>query len=261
MPRRHKTRKDGSPAYRSVRTPKPAPSPESLAELEKLTDSLPPDLRAYRDQGLLSPQRRFYLEQVLRHRTRTLATILAGTHDPHNQAAVMRTCESLGIQEVHLALGDETFCPSPKVTQNAHRWLDVVVHPDFATLAGALRRRDFAILAAAIEDRAESLYSIDFTRPIAVVFGSEPTGLPAGVLADCDGSFHIPMYGLSQSYNISVAAAIALSWAVESRRRAWGEPGDLEPDQLAALRRSFYETAARGRTPRPLAPDPAIDSE
>ncbi|MGB6001727.1 MAG: RNA methyltransferase, partial [Thermoanaerobaculia bacterium] len=248
MPRRHKSRKDGSPAYRSVRTPKPPPPPESLAELEELTDNLPPDLRAYRDQGLLSPQRRYYLEQVLGHRTRTLATILAGTHDPHNQAAVMRTCESLGIQEVHLALGDETFRPSPKVTQNAHRWLDVVSHPDFAAVAGALRGRGFKIFAAKIEDRTESLYAIDFTRPVAVVFGSEPTGLPDNVLAACDGSFRIPMYGLSQSYNISVAAAIALSWAVESRRRAWRKPGDLDPEELVALRRRFYETAARGRS-------------
>ena len=68
MPRRHKTRKDGSPAYRSVRTPKPPPPPESLAELEELTDNLPPELRAYRDQGLLSPQRRFY-ETAARGRT------------------------------------------------------------------------------------------------------------------------------------------------------------------------------------------------
>jgi tRNA (guanosine-2'-O-)-methyltransferase len=261
MTRRQKTRKDGSPAYRSIRTPKPPPPPESLAELEELTDTLPPELRAYRDQGLLSPQRRYYLEQVLSNRTRTLATILAGTHDPHNQAAVMRTCESLGIQEVHLALGDETFRPSPKVTQNAHRWLDVVPHPDFAALAGALHARGFEIFAAALEDPADSLYEIDFTRPVAVVFGSEPTGLPKTVLADCDGSFHIPMYGLSQSYNISVAAAIALSWAVESRRQAWGKPGDLDPEELAALRRCFYETAARGRTPRPPALDPTTASE
>ena len=261
MPRRHKTRKDGSPAYRSMRTPKPPPPPESLAELEKLTESLPPELRAYRDQGLLSPQRRFYLEQVLGHRTRTLATILAGTHDPHNQAAVMRTCESLGIQEVHLALGDEDFRPSPKVTQNAHLWLDVVSHPNFAAVAGALHDRGFRIFAAALDDPAQSLYEIDFTHPVAVVFGSEPTGLPEGVLAACDGSFHIPMYGLSQSFNISVAAAITLSWAVEARRRAWGEPGDLDSEELMALRRRFYETAARGRTPRPPAPESITERE
>ncbi|TNF82756.1 MAG: TrmH family RNA methyltransferase, partial [Acidobacteria bacterium] len=194
MPRRHKTLKDGSPAYRSTRTPKPAPPPESLAELEAMTDAFPPELRAYRDQHLLTPQRRFYLEQALGHRTRTLATILAGTHDPHNQAAVMRTCESLGIQEVHLALGDETFRPSPKVTQNAHRWLDVVSHPDFATVVDSLHGRGFEIFAAALEDRAESLYEIDFTHPVAVVFGSEPNGLPAGIREACDGSFHIPMY-------------------------------------------------------------------
>jgi tRNA (guanosine-2'-O-)-methyltransferase len=261
MPRRHKTRKDGSPAYRSVRTPKASPSPESLAELEELTDSLPPELRAYRDQGLLSPRRRFHLEQALRHRTRTLATILAGTHDPHNQAAVMRTCESLGLQEVHLALGEEEFRPSPKVTQNAHRWLDVVSHPDFAAVAGELRNRGFKLFAAALDEPAQSLYEIDFTRPVAVVFGSEPTGLPESILAACAGSFTIPMYGLSQSFNISVAAAITLSWAVEARRRAWRAPGDLDPEELMALRRRFYETAARGRTPRPPAPDLAKASE
>ena len=261
MPRRHKTRRDGSPAYRSVRTPKPAPPPESLAELEVLTDAFPPELRAYREQDLLTPQRRFYLEQALAHRTRTLATILAGTHDPHNQAAVMRTCESLGIQEVHLALGDEDFRPSPKVTQNAHLWLDVVPHPDFAAVAGALHGRGFKLFAAAFDDPAQSLYEIDFTHHVAVVFGSEPTGLPKSILAACDGSFHIPMYGLSQSFNISVAAAITLSWAVEARRRAWGEPGDLDPEELMALRRRFYETATRRRSPRPPEPEPTTASE
>lgn len=261
MPKRRRTRKDGSPAYRSIRTPRPKPSPESLAELEKLTDRLPPELRAYRDQGLLTPRRRFYLEQALRHRTRSLATILAGTHDPHNQAAVMRTCESLGIQEVHLALGEELFRPSPKVTQNSHRWLDVVPHPNFQTAADAFRRRGFRILAAALEEQAEALYEIDFARPVAVVFGSEPTGLPESILDLCDGSFRIPMYGFSQSFNISVAAAITLSWAVESRRRAWGKPGDLEPEELMALRRRFYDTAARGRPPRRLPTDPGPASE
>ncbi len=139
--------------------------------------------------------------------------------------------------------------------------LDVVPHPNFQTAADAFRRRGFRILAAALEEQAEALYEIDFALPVAVVFGSEPTGLPESILDLCDGSFRIPMYGFSQSFNISVAAAITLSWAVESRRRAWGKPGDLEPEELMALRRRFYDTAARGRPPRPVPTDPGPASE
>ena len=105
------------------------------------------------------------------------------------------------------------------------------------------------LLAAAPNKQAVPLFQIDFTRPVALVFGSEPSGLPDELLAVCDGTFVIPMYGLSQSLNISVASAVSLAWAVETRRRAWGEPGDLTEEERMALRRRFYATAARGRSP------------
>ncbi len=250
MPRHPRFRQDGSIAFRSHRTPKLPPSPEALEALEAFTDGLPTDLRAYRDQELLTAQRRYYLEETLRHRTRSLVTVLAGTHDPHNQAAVIRSCESLGIQELHV-IHDEVaaFRPSPKVTQNAHRWLDIVSHPDFEATEAILRGRGFALLAASLDPSSATLFEIDFTRPVALIFGSEPSGLPDEMLTACEGTFVIPMYGLSQSLNISVAAAVSLSWAVESRRRAWGEPGDLTEDERMALRRRFYATASRGRTP------------
>jgi tRNA (guanosine-2'-O-)-methyltransferase len=254
MSPRKRRRADGSPAPRSRRTLKPLPSAADLEALEALTDGLPEPLRAFRDRNILNPVRRFRLEEALRHRTRSLVVVLYSVDDPHNQAAVMRTSEALGLQEVHVVGKDQAaeFRPSPRVTQNAHRWLDVVAHPNFTAAEEHLRSRGFELLAAALGPDAKSVVDLDFTRSVALVFGNESEGLPREILHACDGTFTIPLYGLSQSLNISVAAAVTLSWAIESRRRAWGEPGDLEPKEKMRLRRRFYATAAHGNIPEDL---------
>ena len=251
MARRNRPRSDGSDAPRARRTPKPDPTPEELAALERLTDGLPAPLRAFRDQALLSTRRRFYLEQAIANRTRSLAVVLHGVHDPHNQAAVMRTCEALGIQVVAVvAEAGEPWRPSGRVTQNAFRWLDLERHTGFEDAAAALRDRGLRLLAAAFE--GTHLAEVDFTLPTALVFGNESRGLPEPVVAACDGSFSIPMYGLSQSLNISVAAGVSLHWAAEARRRAWGRTGDLDEAQQDALRRRFYLQAAGNKVPEEL---------
>ena len=251
MGRRNRPRSDGSQAPRARRTPKPDPTPEQLAELDRLTDALPAPLRAFRDQRLLSDKRRFYLEEALRHRTRSLVVVLHGVHDPHNQAAVMRSCEALGVQEILVvAEAGEPFRPSSRVTQNANRWLDVGRRPDLQSAAAELRGRGLRLLAAGFG--GEPLGAVDFTRPTAVVFGNESRGLPPSALAACDGGFSIPLYGLSQSLNVSVAAGVTLHQAIEARRLAWGAPGDLSEGERAELRRRFYLRAAGAKVPQEL---------
>ncbi|MFQ5348839.1 MAG: TrmH family RNA methyltransferase, partial [Thermoanaerobaculia bacterium] len=193
----------------------------------------------------------FYLEQAIANRTRSLVVVLHGVHDPHNQAAVMRTCEALGVQEmVVVTEAGEPFRPSGRVTQNAFRWLDIDRPPDFESAAHNLRRRGLRLLAASFD--GEPLAAVDFTRPTALVFGNESRGLPQPVVAGCDGSFSIPMRGLSQSLNVSVAAGVALHWAVEARRRTLGSSGDLDETERAALRRRFYLQAAASKVPEEL---------
>jgi len=251
---RRRLRANGTPAPRGRRTPKPPPTEEQLAELEKLTDQLPEPLRAFRDRGLLTPVRRFRLEEAIRHRTRTLVPVLHGVHDPHNQAAVMRSCEALGLQEFHFiqSTAGSSLHASPRITQNAHRWIDVIEHADFASAQSKLRDRGLTCYAAAFDENAIPLQEMDFARPLALLFGNESRGLPEEIIEACDGTFVIPLYGLSQSLNISVAAAVTLTWAVEARRRAWGSPGDLITEEQMELRRSFYETALRGHLPDDL---------
>ena len=261
MGRRNRPRSDGSQAPRARRTPKPEPTPEELAALERLTDSLPAPLRALRDRQLLSVKRRFYLEQAIANRTRNLVVVLHGVHDPHNQAAVMRTCEALGVQEVVVvAEAGEPWRPSGRVTQNAWRWLDLHRRLDFGSAAADLRGRGLRLLAADLEGRA--LEQIDFEPPTALVFGNESRGLPAEVASACNGTFSIPMHGLSQSLNISVAAGVALHWAVEARRRALGVTGDLSEAERSALRRRFYLRAAGSKVPEELRREiEALDAE
>ena len=149
MARRNRLRSDGSKAPRARRTPKADPTPDQLAALARLTDSLPAPLRELCARGLLSAKRRFYLEQAIRNRTRSLTVVLHGVHDPHNQAAVMRSCEAFGIQEmVVVAEADEPFRPSGRITQNAFRWLDLTSQADFPGAAKALRDRGLRLLAA-----------------------------------------------------------------------------------------------------------------
>jgi tRNA (guanosine-2'-O-)-methyltransferase len=251
-------RADGTPSPRGGRTPKPPPTEDQLAELERLTDALPADLRAFRDRGLLNPIRRFRLEEALRHRTRTLVPILHGVHDPHNQAAVMRSCEALGLQEFHFIQSAEgrSLHASPRVTQNAHRWIDVIEHDNFDAAQNTLRDRGLGLYAAAFTDAAIPLREMDFARPMAILFGNESKGLPSEIIEACDGTFVIPLYGLSQSLNISVAAAVTLTCAVEARRRAWGSPGDLTAEEQSELRRRFYDIALRGDLPDHLRQSP-----
>ena len=157
------------------------------------------------------------------------------------------------------------FRPSSRVTQNAHRWLDLIEHDGPDAAVTALGERGFSLLAAAPGDGAIPLQEVDFRRPVAVVLGSERDGLPPEMLERCDeagipvvmfnrgqdesdGVFTIPLYGLSQSLNISVAAAVILFWAVETRRRAHGRIGELSEEERMDLRRRFYALAARGRS-------------
>ena len=240
-----KHRADGTLVPRGVRPAPAPPPPEALEALETFTDGLPEEIRAFREYALIGPERRYRLEQAIDARTRSLVVVLHDVHDPHNQAAVMRTCEAMGVQEVHVVkMKHAPLRPSERITQHADRWLDVVAHDSPVEAIEHLRRRGLRVLATALRDDTPSLSEVDFTAPTAVLLGNESRGLPEEVIDACDGTLQIPLCGLSQSLNVSVAAAVVVSTAVAARRAAWGQPGDLGEAERASLRRRFYRVAA-----------------
>jgi len=164
----------------------------------------------------MTPERKEKLQHVLSNRQFDLTVIFENVQDPHNIAAVLRTCESAGIQEVHIL--NHTIAPHPKFgdslgfrsSSSAWKWLTLHYHDNLQACVSQVRAEGFKLMATALNEKAVDLYSIDFTEPLALVFGNEKKGVSPEMLALCDGNFLIPQMGIIQSLNISVACAICL---------------------------------------------------
>lgn len=168
-----------------------------------------------------TPRRRARLLEVLRRRQNDLTLVLANIHDPHNVSAIYRSCDAFGLARVHLYYTDTPFpALGRKTSASARKWVESVRHRNSAELMDALRGQGFQVLATSCSDTARPLRGWDFIRPTAVIMGNEHSGVDEGLLAQADGQLYIPMYGMIQSFNVSVAAAIILAEAARQREDA-----------------------------------------
>ncbi len=199
-------------------------------------------------EDLLLPPRKERIEQVLANRTRNLVVVLEKLEDQFNMAAVLRTCEGLGLQEVHVVKNPLVpWKPNQKVTQGCDKWLDLVRHDSLEECVAALKARGYTVLASGFAEGAKSLYQLRFDGKLALVFGNERFGVSPEGLKACDGVFWIPMYGFSQSFNISVAVSAALNHAVQWRVERLGRHGDLTEGEKAELRGRFFQLSVKQR--------------
>jgi tRNA (guanosine-2'-O-)-methyltransferase len=206
--------------------------------------------------SLFSEARRARIDSVVAARLRSLTCVLDRLIDPHNVAAVLRTAEGLGLCAVHVVPNDESDAIAHhRVTQDADKWLDLHLHRGGAEAARALAALGYSVYAGHLDERAVLLEELPADRPIALLFGNEHQGPTAETLAACAGTFKIPMAGFTQSFNVSVAAAIALSHAARARRAALGAAGDLSEADRRALRSRFYRLAAKLARRVPNAPE------
>ena len=199
-------------------------------------------------ESMLLDVRKEKIDKVISHRTRTLTIVLDRLEDTFNMAAVMRTCEANGLQEVHVIVNPAApFVPHSRVSQGCDKWLDVKLYRDFASCRAALKARGFALYASAIREDARSLYTLRFDEKVALIFGNEREGVSPEVLAGSDGTFWIPMRGFSQSLNISAAASACITRAVSWREEHLGRVGDLTDTEAQELRERFYMLAVKQR--------------
>lgn len=197
-------------------------------------------------EELLLSARRERIDEVVARRTRSLVVVLEDLEDPHNIAAVLRTCEALGIQEIHAITRKFSFHPSPRITMGAEKWLDLRLHRDSARCLAGLKERGYLICATDLGEGSGSLLELPLDQPLALVFGTEKTGITEEARAACDLRFKIPMLGFTQSFNISVAAAVCLSHIVFGRM-AGKVPSALGPADQGALRERFYSLSIKQR--------------
>src|SRR5215217_5398179 len=118
------------------------------------------------------------IDRVVSQRTRNFVVVLDRLEDSFNMAAVLRTCEAMGVQEVHVVVNpDAPFLPNSRVAQGCDKWLDVKQYKSFAECREHLKGRGFALYASAIREGSTSLYSLRFDTKIAIVFGNERFGV------------------------------------------------------------------------------------
>jgi tRNA (guanosine-2'-O-)-methyltransferase len=199
---------------------------------------------------LLLPARRERLQEVIAQRTRTVTVLLDQLEDTFNMAAVLRTCEGMGLQDVHLVRNKKhPWSPNSRVTQGCDKWLDLYQYAEPVEAVRALQAKGYKVWASAIREGATSLYDLKFDQKIAMVFGNERFGVGDELLDAVDGVFWIPMRGFSQSFNISAAASACITRAVAWRHEHLGPQGDLSDAEKAELtqRFEFLSVKQRGR--------------
>jgi tRNA (guanosine-2'-O-)-methyltransferase len=199
-------------------------------------------------ESFLLDVRKEKIDRVVSQRTRNFTIVLDRLEDSFNMAAVLRTCESFGVQEVHVVINPEApFLPNSRVAQGCDKWLDVKLYKSFAECREHLKSRGFNLYASAIREGATRLYGMGFQAKTALVFGNERYGVSEEVLNTVDGTFWVPMRGFSQSLNISAAASACISRAIAWRDEHLGGSGDLPPEEAQALRERFYVLAIKQR--------------
>lgn len=193
----------------------------------------------------VSEARQRRIERVLAGRTRTVATVVEGIVNLGNVSAVMRTAEALGFQDLHVITGQAQFKDSKRTSIGAEKWLDVYDWPTPAACAAALKADGYRILVTHLDEDARPIDTFDFTQRTAIVLGNERDGVSREMLDVADGRCILPMTGFSQSYNISVAAAIALYHAYSDRLQRAGRHGDLPDAVRDTLRAVFYRKSVK----------------
>ena len=176
------------------------------------------------------------IREVVVGRTRTVVPVVEGLVNTGNVSAVMRSSEALGHQDVHVVKGDhERYKHSQRTAQGAQHWLDVWHWDGPAACADHLHDAGYRLVAMHLHADTVPIRNLDFTEPTALVFGNEEAGVTDAMLDETDAACEVPLPGFTESFNVSVAAAVALYHAQQDRLDRQGHHADLTDDEQARL--------------------------
>lgn len=162
----------------------------------------------------ITPNKQELFEKVIEYRTRHLTVVLEDLYQPHNASAVLRSCDCLGIQDVHIIENSNTYEVNREVAMGASKWLNLIKYNEQSnnTIAAIHQLKDqgYKIVATTPHKNGYTLKNIPVKDKIALFYGTELKGLTNDVIDNADIYLRIPMYGFTESYNISVSAALSL---------------------------------------------------
>ena len=190
-------------------------------------------------EPLVLDRRAQRLREVIDQRLSSVQVVFDAPHDPHNGAAVVRSCEAFGVQFVHVVERLERFLAAPSVAKGSEKWVDLHHWPNVEEVIASMKERGLELVAAAADGELAPHDLASIPR-LALVLGNERDGIADALAAACTRRVRVPMRGFVESLNVSVSAAILLAHAT------FGRPGDLDPeDKLRLYARGLYFTVEK----------------
>lgn len=178
-----------------------------------------------KQEKFLTEKRINRLKSVVFKRQFDLTVVLENIHDPHNIAAVLRSCDAIGISEIYVIITDPRInltkyeAKNNNASSGSQKWVQINLFTDVKTAMSSIRKKYQYVLGTHLDSDAKSLYDLDLTQSTALVFGNEHEGITKELLEQLDGNFVIPQFGMVQSLNISVACAVSVFEALRQRQQ------------------------------------------
>lgn len=194
----------------------------------------------------MTQRRQERIRTVVSQRQRDLIVVLEDLHDPHNAEAIFRSCDAFGVQQVWLIFDQEKPFSPKKIgkasSASANKWLDFTIFSSTKTALTKLKRAGFELLATVIDARGESIFQAQLTQKekLALLVGNEYRGLSPVAQELADRLITIPMRGMVQSLNVSVATAIFL-FEITRQRGKTGKNWSLSPEDQVKLVADFSQ--------------------
>lgn len=164
---------------------------------------------------IITPNKREMFDRIAADRTKHLTVVMENIYQEHNASAVLRSCDCFGLQELHVIEKDNTYKIQRDIALGAGRWVDMYNYDDSENVTkdclNHLKSKGYKIVATTPHTDSQTIYDLDLSQPIALVFGTERRGISEEVIEMADEFVKIPMYGFTESFNISVSAAIVLN--------------------------------------------------
>lgn len=196
----------------------------------------------------MTPERKERIEAIAATRQPDLTVFMERVHKPHNVAAILRTCDAVGVMEAHAVPPAGGIPPLNHTAQGAQRWVALHRHHDAVRGLRQLKQQGLTLYAAHFSERAIDFRQPDYTLPTGLVMGTERFGISDEALGECDHEITIPMLGMTRSLNVSVATAVIL-YEVQRQRAAAGmyAPASLEKEPWKSLSERWIERETERR--------------
>jgi tRNA (guanosine-2'-O-)-methyltransferase len=176
------------------------------------------------------------IREVVAERTRSVVPVVEGLVNTGNVSAVMRSAEALGYQDFHVVAGDnERYKHSQRTAGGAQKWIDVWRWDDPASFAASLREAGYRLVATHLHADTVPIRELDFTEPTALIFGNEEAGVSDAMMDEVDTACVVPLPGFTESFNVSVAAAVSLYHAQQDRLNRQDHHADLSKEEQICL--------------------------